>query len=295
MSDLPLIETKDLSYVYSEGTPYEKRALNGVSINIEEGKITAVIGHTGSGKSTLMQQLNGLIKPTGGKIYFDGRDIWENPKEIRQLRFKVGLVFQYPEYQLFDETVGGDIAFGPKNMGLDEKEITRRVRFASEMVSLDEKLLNKSPFELSGGEKRRAAIAGVIAMDPEVLILDEPAAGLDPKGRDVILAQIAQYHAHRQNTVLLVSHSMEDIGRTADRVLVMNRGRAEMLDETRAVFARGDVLEPMGLRLPQITSIMRRLRAMGLPVRETVLSVDEALMELIPLLVGKKDGEVQPK
>ena len=175
--------------------------------------------------------------------------------------------------------------------------IGRRLRYkeAARFTDLKPSLLEKSPFELSGGEKRRAAIAGVIAMDPEVLILDEPAAGLDPKGRDVILAQIAQYHAHRQNTVLLVSHSMEDIGRTADRVLVMNRGRAEMLDETRAVFARGDVLEPMGLRLPQITSIMRRLRAMGLPVRETVLSVDEALMELIPLLVGKKDGEVQPK
>ena len=189
---MPLIETRDLSYVYSEGTPYEKRALDGVNISIEEGGITAVIGHTGSGKSTLMQQLNGLIKPTGGSIYFDGRDIWENPKEIRQLRFKVGLVFQYPEYQLFDETVRRDIAFGPKNMGLDEKEIARRVDFAAQMVSLDEKLLDKSPFELSGGEKRRAAIAGVIAMMPRVIILDEPTAGLDPRGRDEILSRLAE-------------------------------------------------------------------------------------------------------
>ena len=266
-----------------------------VSIAVEKGEFVGVIGHTGSGKSTLIQMLNGLIRPTGGQVLLNGQDIWEKPKEIRRVRFQVGMVFQYPEYQLFEETVLKDIMFGPKNMGLSDEEAMERAKEAARFTDLKPSLLEKSPFELSGGEKRRAAIAGVIAMDPEVLILDEPAAGLDPKGRDVILAQIAQYHAHRQNTVLLVSHSMEDIGRTADRVLVMNRGRAEMLDKTRAVFARGDVLEPMGLRLPQITSIMRRLRAMGLPVRETVLSVDEALMELIPLLVGKKDGEVQPK
>ena len=292
---MAILETKNLIYTYGVGTPFEKTAVQDVSIAVEKGEFVGVIGHTGSGKSTLIQMLNGLIRPTGGQVLLNGQDIWEKPKEIRRVRFQVGMVFQYPEYQLFEETVLKDIMFGPKNMGLSDEEAMERAKEAARFTDLKPSLLEKSPFELSGGEKRRAAIAGVIAMDPEVLILDEPAAGLDPKGRDVILAQIAQYHAHRQNTVLLVSHSMEDIGRTADRVLVMNRGRAEMQDETRAVFARGDVLEPMGLRLPQITSIMRRLRAMGLPVRETVLSVDEALMELIPLLVGKKDGEVQPK
>ena len=292
---MAILETKNLIYTYGVGTPFEKTAVQDVSIAVEKGEFVGVIGHTGSGKSTLIQMLNGLIRPTGGQVLLNGQDIWEKPKEIRRVRFQVGMVFQYPEYQLFEETVLKDIMFGPKNMGLSDEEAMERAKEAARFTDLKPSLLEKSPFELSGGEKRRAAIAGVIAMDPEVLILDEPAAGLDPKGRDVILAQIAQYHAHRQNTVLLVSHSMEDIGRTADRVLVMNRGRAETLDETRAVFARGDVLEPMGLRLPQITSIMRRLRAMGLPVRETVLSVDEALMELIPLLVGKKDGEVQPK
>lgn len=290
-----VLETQDLTYVYSPGSPFARTAVDHVNLSIEEGEFVGVIGHTGSGKSTLIQQLNGLLRPTSGKILLHGKDIWAEPKKIRAVRFQVGMVFQYPEYQLFEETVLKDIMFGPKNMGLSDEEAMERAKEAARFTDLKPSLLEKSPFELSGGEKRRAAIAGVIAMDPEVLILDEPAAGLDPKGRDVILAQIAQYHAHRQNTVLLVSHSMEDIGRTADRVLVMNRGRAEMLDETRAVFARGDVLEPMGLRLPQITSIMRRLRAMGLPVSETVLSVDEALMELIPLLVGKKDGEVQPK
>lgn len=292
---MAIIETKDLAYRYSPGTPFEKTAVDGVNIQVEKGEFLGVIGHTGSGKSTLIQMLNGLLRPTSGQVLLNGKDIWAEPKKIRAVRFQVGMVFQYPEYQLFEETVLKDIMFGPKNMGLSDEEAMERAKEAARFTDLKPSLLEKSPFELSGGEKRRAAIAGVIAMDPEVLILDEPAAGLDPKGRDVILAQIAQYHAHRQNTVLLVSHSMEDIGRTADRVLVMNRGRAEMLDETRAVFARGDVLEPMGLRLPQITSIMRRLRAMGLPVSETVLSVDEALMELIPLLVGKKDGEVQPK
>ena len=292
---MAILETKNLIYTYGVGTPFEKTAVQDVSIAVEKGEFVGVIGHTGSGKSTLIQMLNGLIRPTGGQVLLNGQDIWEKPKEIRRVRFQVGMVFQYPEYQLFEETVLKDIMFGPKNMGLSDEEAMERAKEAARFTDLKPSLLEKSPFELSGGEKRRAAIAGVIAMDPEVLILDEPAAGLDPKGRDVILAQIAQYHAHRQNTVLLVSHSMEDIGRTADRVRVKNRGRAEMLDETRAVFARGDVLEPMGLRLPQITSIMRRLRAMGLPVRETVLSVDEALMERIPLLVGKKDGEVQPK
>lgn len=292
---MAILETKNLTYTYGVGTPFEKTAVDNVSIAVEKGEFVGVIGHTGSGKSTLIQMLNGLIRPTAGQVMLNGRDIWEKPKEIRAVRFQVGMVFQYPEYQLFEETVLKDIMFGPKNMGLSDEEAMERAKEAARFTDLKPSLLEKSPFELSGGEKRRAAIAGVIAMDPEVLILDEPAAGLDPKGRDVILAQISQYHAHRKNTVLLVSHSMEDIGRTADRVLVMNGGRAEMLEPTRAVFARGDLLEPMGLRLPQITAIMRRLRAMGLPVSETVLSVDEALMTLIPLLAVKKNGEEAPK
>ena len=291
---MAILETKNLTYTYGVGTPFEKTAVQDVSVSIEKGEFVGVIGHTGSGKSTLIQMLNGLIRPTSGQVLLDGHDIWEKPKEIRRVRFQVGMVFQYPEYQLFEETVIKDIMFGPKNMGLSDDEALERAKEAAKFTDLKPELLEKSPFELSGGEKRRAAI-GVIAMDPEVLILDEPAAGLDPKGRDVILAQISQYHEHRKNTVLLVSHSMEDIGRTADRVLVMNNGRAEMLEETRTVFSRGELLEPMGLRLPQITSIMRRLRAMGLPVSETVLSVDEALMELIPLLAPKKKGEVQTK
>ena len=224
-------------------------------------------------------------------MLLNGEDIWAKPKEIRRVRFQVGMVFQYPEYQLFEETVIKDIMFGPKNMGLSDEEALKRAKEAAHFTDLKPELLEKSPFELSGGEKRRAAIAGVIAMDPEVLILDEPAAGLDPKGRDVILAQISEYHRQRGNTILLVSHSMEDIGRVADRVLVMNNAHAEMYDETRAVFSRGELLEPMGLRLPQITSIMRRLRKMGLPVSETVLNVDEAVMELLPLLKKKKEED----
>ena len=253
-----------------------------MNLSVEKGAFVGVIGHTGSGKSTLIQMLNGLIRPTSGQVLLNGEDIWAKPKEIRRVRFQVGMVFQYPEYQLFEETVIKDIMFGPKNMGLSDEEALKRAKEAAHFTA---------PGELSGGETRRAAIAGGIAMDPEVLILDEPAAGLDPKGRDVILAQISEYHRQRGNTILLVSHSMEDIGRVADRVLVMNNAHAEMYDETRAVFSRGELLEPMGLRLPQITSIMRRLRKMGLPVSETVLNVDEAVMELLPLLKKRKEED----
>ena len=246
---MAIIETKDLVYRYSPGTPFEKTAVGGVSIQVEKGEFLGVIGHTGSGKSTLIQMLNGLLRPTSGQVLLDGNDIWAEPKKIRQVRFKVGMVFQYPEYQLFEETVLKDIMFGPKNMGLPPE--------AAHFTGLKEELLEKAPFELSGGEKRRAAIAGVIAMDPDVLILDEPTAGLDPRGRDVLLAQITQYHKARGNTILLVSHSMEDIGRTADRILVMNRSKAAMLDTTKNVFARGEELEKMGLRVPQITKILQ--------------------------------------
>ena len=286
-----IIKVEHLSYVYNPGMPNAVTALDDVSFTVEEGDFVGIIGATGSGKSTLITHMNGLNRPTSGKIYIDGRDLWAEPEKIRDFRFLTGLVFQYPEYQLFEETVIKDIMFGPKNMGLSDEEALKRAKEAAHFTDLKPELLEKSPFELSGGEKRRAAIAGVIAMDPEVLILDEPAAGLDPKGRDVILAQISEYHRQRGNTILLVSHSMEDIGRVADRVLVMNNAHAEMYDETRAVFSRGELLEPMGLRLPQITSIMRRLRKMGLPVSETVLNVDEAVMELLPLLKKRKEED----
>ena len=286
---MAILETKDLTYRYSPGTPFEKTAIEGVSIQVEKGEFLGVIGHTGSGKSTLIQTLNGLLRPTSGQVLLDGTDIWAEPKKIRSVRFRVGMVFQYPEYQLFDETVLKDIMFGPKNMGLSDQEAEARAREAARFTGLKEDLLGKSPFELSGGEKRRAAIAGVIAMDPDVLILDEPTAGLDPRGRDVLLAQISQYHKTRGNTVLLVSHSMEDIGRTADRVLVMNRGRAALLDETKAVFAKGPQLEEMGLRVPQITKIMQELEKMGLPVDPSTLTVDDALHQLIPIFKRKEE------
>ena len=286
---MAIIETKDLAYRYSPGTPFEKTAVDGVNIQVEKGEFLGVIGHTGSGKSTLIQMLNGLLRPTSGQVLLNGKDIWAEPKKIRAVRFQVGMVFQYPEYQLFEETVLKDIMFGPKNMGLTDQEAETRAREAAHFTGLKEELLEKSPFELSGGEKRRAAIAGVIAMDPEVLILDEPTAGLDPRGRDVLLAQITQYHKARGNTVLLVSHSMEDIGRTADRVLVMNRGKAAMLDETKAVFAKGPQLEEMGLRVPQITKIMQELEKMGLPVDPSTLTVDDALHQLIPIFKRKEE------
>ncbi len=287
-----VLETKELTYIYGAGTPFQKTAVDRVSVGIEKGEFLGIIGHTGSGKSTLIQTLNGLLRPSSGTVLLNGKDIWAEPKKIRSVRFQVGMVFQYPEHQLFEETVLKDICFGPGNMGLDAKEAEARARRAAEFVGLDESLLNKSPFELSGGQKRRAAIAGVIAMDPDVLILDEPTAGLDPNGRDMLLEQISDYHKVRGSTVLLVSHSMEDIARYADRVLVMNDGRAAMMDETEKIFARGRELESMGLRVPQITSILLTLREKGYPVRP-VLTVDQAVRELRPLLMkgGARRGK----
>ena len=278
-----VLETKDLTYVYGAGTPFHKTAVNRVSVGIERGEFLGIIGHTGSGKSTFIQTLNGLLRPTAGTVLLNGKDIWAEPKKIRSVRFRVGMVFQYPEHQLFEETVLKDICFGPGNMGLSAAQAEERARRAAKFVGLDDELLGKSPFELSGGQKRRAAIAGVIAMDPDVLVLDEPTAGLDPQGRDMLLEQISAYHRARGSTVILVSHSMEDIARFADRVLVMNEGRAVMLDKTKNVFARGRELEAMGLRVPQITSILLTLREKGYPVRP-VLTVDEAVEELRPLL-----------
>ena len=290
---MAVIETKDLTYVYGINTPYQKTAVDHVNIKIEEGEFIGLIGHTGSGKSTLIQQFNGLIRPTSGTVLLNGQDIWKEPKKIRSVRFRVGMVFQYPEYQLFEETVRKDIAFGPSNMGLSEPEIEQRVQAAAEFTGLSASLLDKSPFDLSGGEKRRAAIAGVIAMDPDVLILDEPTAGLDPRGRDVLLSQIMNYHERRQNTVVLVSHSMEDIARVADRLLVMNQGSVAMFDETRKVFARGEELEAIGLRVPQITRIMSILQRDGYPVAPGILTLEQALRELTPLLRTRGCGNAE--
>lgn len=285
-----ILELRDLSYVYGMKTPFEKKAVDKVTLSIEKGEFIGIIGHTGSGKSTLVQMLNGLIRPTGGQVLLDGTDILEKPKEIRKIRFRVGMVFQYPEYQLFDETVYKDISFGPKNMGKSGDELDFAVRKAAEFAGLKDELLNKSPFDLSGGEKRRAAIAGVIAMDPEVLILDEPTAGLDPMGRELLLSQIMQYHRERKNTVLLVSHSMEDIARVADRIIVMNNSKLEMFETTKKVFSHGRELEKIGLRVPQITRIMSILKDKGYDVDDGALNVGDALMQITALL--KKEGKI---
>ena len=284
-----IIRTENLSYVYSEGTPYEHRAVDGVSIEIEKGSFVGLIGHTGSGKSSLIQHLNGLLKPTSGKVFIGGEDLWANPKDIRRFRFKVGLVFQYPEHQLFEETVRKDIAFGPKNMGLSDEEIEARVHEAAKHTGLTEDYLEKSPFELSGGEKRRVAIAGVLAMKPEVLILDEPTAGLDPKGREFILSEIKDYHDKTGATIILVSHSMEDVARFASHVLIMNHAKAAMYGKTREVFSHVEELCEMGLEVPQISRVFAKLREKGYEVPESVLTVDEAKKAVLNLL--GKGGE----
>lgn len=285
-----IIRTDHLTMTYGVNTPFEKVAVNDLNIEIMEGEFLGIIGHTGSGKSTLVQMLNGLITPTTGKVILRDKDINENKKKLREVRFQVGMVFQYPEYQLFEETVYRDIAFGPTNMGLTGDELDKRVRESARFTGLKDKLLDKSPFDLSGGEKRRAAIAGVIAMDPDVLILDEPTAGLDPQGRDKLLNQILSYHKERKNTVILVSHSMEDIARVADRILVMNKGNAEILAPKREVFAQGERLEKMGLRVPQITKITQLLQKKGIDLPDGILTVEEAFDSIMTLL--KKEGKV---
>ena len=262
----PILQVQDLRYVYSAGTPFEHIALDNVSFAVEPGEFIGVIGHTGSGKSTLMQHLNGLLKPTSGQILLDGKDIWADKKTTRQSRFRVGLVFQYPEYQLFEETVYKDIAFGPKNMGLDQKEIERRVLEAAEFVGLTREQLLVSPFDLSGGQKRRVAIAGVLAMEPEVLVLDEPAAGLDPIGREGILANIEDYRKARNATVMMVSHSMNDVARLADRLLVMKDSHLVMDGTPEQVFAKAEELLGYGLDIPEITRLFIQLRANGFDV-----------------------------
>lgn len=273
---MAVLETEDLTYTYSVGTPFEKTAVNNVSLKIEEGEMIGVMGHTGSGKSTLIQHFNGLLRPTSGRILLDGKDIWADKNDIRSVRFKVGLVFQYPEYQIFEETVYKDIAFGPTNMGLDKTEIDRRVRETAHDLGLSEELMERSPFELSGGQKRRVAIAGVMAMEPRVLILDEPTAGLDPAGRDKILCHIKSYHERTRNTILIVSHSMEDIATFADRILVMNKSELFCFDETKKVFARADEIAAIGLDVPQITKVFGALRSRGLDFGKEVYTVGYA-------------------
>ena len=285
-----VLELKNLGFTYGQGTPFEKRAVDNVSLKIEKGEFIGIIGHTGSGKSTLVQMLNGLIRPTDGQVLLDGKDIWAEPKKIRNIRFKVGMVFQYPEYQLFEETVYKDIAFGAMNKGLSGKELDEAVKKAAQFTGLQPCHMEKSPFELSGGEKRRAAIAGVIAMNPEVLVLDEPTAGLDPMGREILLSQIVNYHKERGNTVLLVSHSMEDIARVADKIIVMNQSHLVMFDKTKNVFAQGETLGKIGLRVPQITLIMQELKNKGYSIPDGVLTVDEAVSVLSSIL--KKEGKI---
>ena len=275
----PILQVQNLNYIYSAGTPFEHQALHDVSFSVNRGEFIGIIGHTGSGKSTLMQQLNGLLKPTSGKILLDGKDIWSDKKLTRQARFRVGLVFQYPEYQLFEETVYKDIAFGPKNMGLKADEIDRRVREAAAIVGLTEAQLEVSPFDLSGGQKRRVAIAGVIAMEPEVLILDEPTAGLDPVGREEILKNIEDYRRKHNATIMMVSHSMDDVARLTDRLLVMNGSHLAMDGTPAEVFTRAEELVEMGLNIPQVTRVFLELKRLGLDV-EPVYTIEQAVKVL---------------
>ena len=275
----PILSVKNLKYVYSAGTPFEHTALEDVSFSVNRGEFIGIIGHTGSGKSTLMQQLNGLLKPTSGSVILDGQDIWSDKKLTRQARFRVGLVFQYPEYQLFEETVYRDIAFGPKNMGLPAGEVDRRVREAAGFVGITDAQLQASPFDLSGGQKRRVAIAGVIAMEPEILILDEPTAGLDPSGRREILSNIAAYRKSKNATIMMVSHSMEDVARLTDRLLVLSGSRLAMDGTPDEIFAHAEELVNMGLNIPQVTQVFLHLRNMGLDV-SGVYTIEQAVAAL---------------
>jgi len=285
----PILEVKNLTHIYSIGTPFEHVALKDISFTVEKGEFIGIIGHTGSGKSTLMQHLNGLIKPTEGTVLLDGKDIWADKKFTRQCRFRVGLVFQYPEYQLFEETVYKDIAFGPKNMGLKPEEIDRRVREAAGFVGLTEEQLNVSPFDLSGGQKRRVAIAGVIAMEPEVLILDEPTAGLDPDGREDILQNIQNYRKAKNATIMMVSHSMNDVAKLTDRLFVLCDAQLAMNGTPGEVFAHAQQLVEMGLDIPEVTRVFLKLRALGLDV-DPVYSLEQAVDALTACKGGSADA-----
>lgn len=282
-----------MTHTYSAGTPFQRSAVEDMNLSVMDGEFLGIIGHTGSGKSTLIQHLNGLLKPTSGRILLQGKDIWAEPKKIRDVRFQVGLVFQYPEYQLFEETVYKDISFGPKNMGLSEEEVDRRVRQAASFVNVTEEMMHKSPFELSGGQKRRVAIAGILAMQPKVLILDEPTAGLDPKGRDRILGQIQEYQQDQKNTVLIVSHSMEDVAKFARKVLVMNQSKVFLYDDTEAVFAHAQEIEQMGLAVPQVTRVFTRLAEMGYPVDPHTYTIQAAKQQVLDLFEQQEKGGKQ--
>lgn len=283
---MTILELSDVCYTYDPGTPMAHEALSHIDLKIEKGSMTGLIGHTGCGKSTLLRMLNGLTKPDSGKILLGGKDIWEDPKKIAAVRFRVGLVMQYPEYQLFDETVASDIAYGPRNMGLSAEKIAVRVREAAAFAGLSDELLEKSPFELSGGQKRRAAIAGVMAMCPEILVLDEPAAGLDPMGREEIFTGLARYRAESGATVVVVSHSMEDMARYCDRLVVMNDGKIILRGTQSEVFGRADELRGIGLGVPDITRLCALLRAGGMPLPDDIYTVEAATAALLPLLGG---------
>lgn len=284
------IEVKSLSYAYESGLASAKNAVDNVSMSVEKGEFIGLIGHTGSGKSTLIKQLNGLLRPTAGQVLLDGRDIWAEPKKIREVRFRVGMVFQYPEHQLFEDTVYKDIAFGPLNMGLSQGEVEQKVHDACTFVGLEVDALSKSPFDLSGGEKRKAAIAGVLAMDPEILILDEPTAGLDPLAKEHLLSRIYDYNRQRGKTVILISHSMEDIARYADKVVVLNEGKLVLFDSTRKVFARAELLKEIGLRPPQVTSIMSALREKFPCLSEGILTVAEGVEAVLNLMRNRSEN-----
>ena len=283
---MPIIEAKNLVFTYGQGTPFVTHAVNDVSFSVNRGEIIGLIGHTGSGKSTIVQQLNGLIKPESGEILLDGKNIHTEFKSLREVRFRVGLVFQYPEYQLFEETAFKDIAYGPTNMGLSESEVNERVRYAASLVGLSDELLEKSPFDLSGGEKRRVAIAGIIAMRPNVLVLDEPTAGLDPKGRDMILSRIKEYRDQTNAAVIIVSHSMEDMAKTADKLLVMNKGKIEMFDTVANVFENAERLSEIGLDIPEVTKIAVELNKRGFNIPKNIFTVSDLRDAIISLNGG---------
>lgn len=283
---MSILKVEDLKYIYSEGTPFEHIAADNISFSIEKGQIIGIIGHTGSGKSTLLQLLNGLLKPTAGEIYFNEKNIWEKPKEIGSVRFKIGLVFQYPEYQLFEETVKEDIAYGPKNMNLTENEIEERINKVCEIIDLKSDLLYKSPFDLSGGEKRRVAIAGIMAMKPEVIVFDEPTAGLDPIGREKVLKAIKEYRQQNNATVIIVSHSMEDMALICDNIIVMNSGKVVMYDTTEKVFENSHLLKEIGLNVPAVTNVFLKLKEKGYEVPTNIYTVDKAFEYLADLCGG---------
>lgn len=286
---MAIVKIDNLSYRYGVGTPFEIAAINDINLEIEQGELVGVIGHTGSGKSTLVQHLNGLIKPTSGKIYVDGQDIWESKETVKNVKFKVGLCFQYPEYQLFEETVYKDISFGPKNMGLSEDEVDKKVMEAAKFVGLKEELLYKSPFDLSGGEKRRVAIAGVMAMSPKVLILDEPTSGLDPKGRDNLIGMIKEYRQDTKSTVLVVSHSMEDVAKMASKVLVMNHSRVEMFGTVDEIYSQSERIMEIGLDVPQITKVFMELKKRGIDTKSNIYTVEQGKKEIQRLLESKNN------